>query len=292
MKKDWKEIVWEKEVIKIPTNETNEYLKFKNQYHMFHIVDPSPWPLLTSLSALGTCIGAVLYFHAYFNGVSTLCSSLFFLIYILFAWFRDIIHEATIQGCHTLQVQASLRLGFKLFIVSEAMFFFGFFWAFFHASLSPTIEIGGEWPPLGIDVLSPLSIPLLNTLILLLSGCSITWSHHAFRAGLRRESLKGLLLTLFLAGYFLFCQLFEYFNASFDISDGIYGSVFFMTTGFHGLHVFLGGLFLLAALLRMIYNTFSISHHLGFEMAIWYWHFVDVIWIFLFIWIYCWGNSH
>jgi cytochrome c oxidase subunit 3 len=272
--------------------EKETYFNYKNQQHFFHIVDPSPWPLLASLGCLGTCTGAVLYFHMFNVGFETLIYSLLFLLYILFGWFRDIIHEGTVQGCHTKQVQQSLRLGFKLFIVSEAMFFFGFFWAFFHASLSPTIEIGGEWPPLAIEVLSPLSIPLLNTLILLLSGCSITWSHHAFRAGLFRESLKGLAVTLFLAVFFLFCQVFEYFNASFDISDGIYGSVFFMTTGFHGLHVFLGGLLLLGAFVRILLNTFSRSHHLGFEMAIWYWHFVDVIWIFLFICIYCWGNSH
>jgi len=269
-----------------------DYFSYKNQQHFFHIVDPSPWPLFTSLGCLGTCTGAVLYFHMFNIGFETLTFSLLFLMYIIFGWFRDIIHEGTVQGCHTNQVQQSLRLGFKLFIVSEAMFFFGFFWAFFHASLSPTIEIGGEWPPLAIEVLSPLSIPLLNTLILLLSGCSITWSHHAFRAGLFRESLKGLAVTLFLAVFFLFCQVFEYFNASFDISDGIYGSVFFMTTGFHGMHVFLGGLLLLGAFIRILLNTFSRSHHLGFEMAIWYWHFVDVIWIFLFVCIYCWGNSH
>jgi cytochrome c oxidase subunit 3 len=269
-----------------------EFIRNKNQSHFFHIVDPSPWPVLTSLAALGTCTGAVAYFHAFLGGFDTLSFSLIFLSSILILWFRDIIHEATLQGCHTLQVQQGLRLGFKLFIVSEAMFFFGFFWAFFHASLSPTIEIGSEWPPMVINVLSPFSIPLLNTLILLLSGCSITCSHHAFRAGLLRLSLVYLLITLFLAVFFLFCQIFEYFNSSFDISDGIYGSVFFMTTGFHGLHVFLGALLLFGAFLRMNFNSFSISHHLGFEMAIWYWHFVDVIWILLFLCIYCWGNSH
>jgi len=268
-----------------------EYINYKNQRHFFHIVDPSPWPLFTSLGCFSTCLGAVLYFHSFNKGVTALAVGLFFLIYSLIWWFRDIIHEATVQGCHTLQVQANIRLGFKFFIVSEAMFFFGFFWAFFHASLSPAIEIGGEWPPLGIEVLSPFSVPLLNTLILLLSGCSITWAHHAFRAGLYRESLKGLGLTLVLAFYFIFCQVFEYFNASFDISDGIYGSVFYITTGFHGLHVILGGLLLTVSFFRIIFKNFSRSHHLGFEMAIWYWHFVDVIWILLFICIYCWGNS-
>jgi len=190
--------------LKFITNK--EFIKNKNQRHFFHIVDPSPWPILTSLAALGTCTGAVAYFHAFIGGWDTLISSLIFLIGILLLWFRDIIHESTIQGCHTLQVQQGLRLGFKLFIVSEAMFFFGFFWAFFHASLSPTLEIGGEWPPMVINVLSPFSIPLLNTLILLLSGCSITCSHHAYRAGLLRMSLTYLLITLFLAVFFYFVK--------------------------------------------------------------------------------------
>jgi cytochrome c oxidase subunit 3 len=178
-----------------------------------------------------------------------------------------------------------------LFIVSEVMFFFAFFWAFFHSSLAPTIEIGSVWPPLGIEVLNPWDIPLLNTLILLLSGVTVTWAHHSIVAGERKQAIISLTLTVSLGIIFTIFQALEYIEANFTISDSVYGSTFYMATGFHGFHVLIGTIFLSVCLLRLFYKHFTRQHHFGFEAAAWYWHFVDVVWLFLFITIYWWGGS-
>ena len=177
-----------------------------------------------------------------------------------------------------------------LFIVSEVMFFFAFFWAFFWAALSPTPEIGSVWPPQGIDVLSAWEVPLLNTLILLTSGASVTWAHHAIVAGDRDGAIQGLIVTIALAVLFTALQAFEYVNAGFTISDSVFGSTFYMATGFHGFHVFIGTCFLTVCLRRLVSNHFTRQHHFGFEAAAWYWHFVDVVWLFLFVSVYWWGG--
>jgi len=205
-------------------------------------------------------------------------------------WWRDVIREALFEGAHTQKVQKGLKLGFILFVVSEIMLFFSFFWAFFHASLSPNIEIGCIWPPVGLIVLNPWKIPFLNTLILLLSGATITWAHQLLVIGNYKQTISALIITINLALFFTGLQIYEYINSPFDISDGIYGSVFFMLTGLHGLHVLVGTIFILVCLFRHIYKHFTRTHHLGFEAAIWYWHFVDVVWLFLFIFVYWWGN--
>jgi cytochrome c oxidase subunit 3 len=177
-----------------------------------------------------------------------------------------------------------------LFIVSEIMFFFAFFWGFFASSLAPTIEIGGIWPPPGINVLNPWEIPLLNTLILLLSGFTCTWAHHAMIEGKRQAVILSLGLTVILGIIFTGLQAMEYFEADFTISDGIYGSTFFLTTGFHGFHVLVGTTFLVVCFFRVLSYHFTRNHHFGFEAAAWYWHFVDVVWLFLFVSIYWWGG--
>jgi heme/copper-type cytochrome/quinol oxidase subunit 3 len=173
-----------------------------------------------------------------------------------------------------------------LFIVSEVMFFFAFFWAFFAASIAPTIEIGNVWPPKGIEAFNPFEIPLVNTLILLCSGATITYSHHAITAGNKKEAVFGLVLTILLAIVFTGFQAFEYVSAAFSISDGIFGSTFFMATGFHGFHVFVGTVFLAVCLVRLLFNHFTVEHHFGFEAAAFYWHFVDIVWLFLYVAIY------
>ena len=188
-------------------------------------------------------------------------------------------------------VQNGLRYGMILFIVSEIMFFAAFFWAFFHSSLAPTVEIGAIWPPKGIEVLNPWDIPFLNTVILLSSGASVTWAHHAILAGNRKQAITGLFLTVLLATIFTGFQAYEYLEAPFTISDGIYGSTFYMATGFHGFHVIIGTLFLSVCLIRLIKHHFTPGHHFGFEAAAWYWHFVDVVWLFLFVCIYYWGGA-
>lgn len=259
--------------------------------HPFHLVDPSPWPIFGSLAAFVSTSGGVMYMHSYPGGSFMLPLGLSMLIYTMYVWWRDIIREATFEGQHTQTVQIGLRWGMILFIVSEVMFFLAFFWAFFHSSLAPTIELGAVWPPKGIEVLNPWEIPFLNTVILLSSGASVTWAHHAILSGYRRQAIVSLIITILLAVFFTSLQVMEYMEAPFTISDSVYGSTFYLATGFHGFHVFVGTVFLTVCLFRAMDFHFTRKHHFGFEAAAWYWHFVDVVWLFLFISIYWWGGA-
>nr|YP_009353586.1 cytochrome c oxidase subunit III [Curculio davidi]AQX92149.1 cytochrome c oxidase subunit III [Curculio davidi] len=258
------------------------------QNHPFHLVDKSPWPLLGSLSMFSFMLGLLKWFHLHNNNLLLL--SMITNILIMYQWWRDIIRESTFQGKHTIKVTLGLRLGMMLFITSEVFFFIAFFWAFFHASLTPSIELGMNWPPKGILTFNPLEIPLLNTLILLTSGLSVTWAHHGIMENNYKQSFQGLTLTVLLGFYFSLLQMYEYQEAPFTISDSVYGSTFFMTTGLHGLHVIIGSVFLLVCLIRLYKNHFSSMHHFGFEAAAWYWHFVDVVWLFVYISMYWWGS--
>lgn len=260
------------------------------QYHPFHLVDPSPWPYIGSFSALGLTTGGVMYMHGYKYGDLLALVSFGFILLVMIVWWRDVIREATYQGHHTLIVQRGLRMGMLLFILSEVCFFFSFFWAFFHSSLGPTVEIGAVWPPVGINALNPFEVPLLNTAILLTSGATVTWSHHAMINGDRANTILGLFITIVLGIIFTALQAMEYYEAPFSIADSVYGSTFFVATGFHGLHVIIGTLFLAVCLYRILDHHFTQHHHNGFEASIWYWHFVDYVWIFLFISIYWWGS--
>nr|AKH90808.1 cytochrome c oxidase subunit III [Rhinogobio typus] len=187
-------------------------------------------------------------------------------------------------------VQKGLRYGMILFITSEVFFFLGFFWAFYHSSLAPTPELGGCWPPTGITTLDPFEVPLLNTAVLLASGVTVTWAHHSIMEGERKQAIQSLTLTILLGFYFTALQAMEYYEAPFTIADGVYGSTFFVATGFHGLHVIIGSTFLAVCLIRQIQYHFTSEHHFGFEAAAWYWHFVDVVWLFLYVSIYWWGS--
>ena len=262
----------------------------ESQRHSYHLVDPSPWPISGSLGALATTVGGVMYMHSFQGGATLLSLGLIFILYTMFVWWRDVLRESTLEGHHTKVVQLGLRYGFILFIVSEVMFFFAFFWAFFHSSLAPTVEIGGIWPPKGIGVLDPWEIPFLNTLILLSSGAAVTWAHHAILAGKEKRAVYALVATVFLALVFTGFQGMEYYQAPFTISDSIYGSTFFLATGFHGFHVIIGTLFLIICGIRQYLGHLTKEHHVGFEAAAWYWHFVDVVWLFLFVSIYWWGG--
>jgi len=281
----------------------NNYLI--SQKHPFHLVKASPWPFLLSASLFNTVIGLVMYLHNYNFGGKYFFIGYFMTIFVLAAWWRDVIIEGTFEGHHTKPVQKGLRLGVILFIVSEIMFFFSFFWAFFHSSLSPAIQIGGIWPPKGIETINYLGIPLLNTLLLLLSGATVTWHHYLLTSNkinsiaasdtnksilLRSEIIFSLALTIFLGFIFLLFQVYEYIHAPFTLSDGIYGSTFYLLTGFHGFHVLVGTIFLFVCLIRYIKQHFTEKHHIGLEAAIWYWHFVDVVWLFLYITLYGWGS--
>jgi len=231
-----------------------------------------------------------MYFHSYQYGGLLATVSLFLVLAVMVVWWRDVIREASFQGHHSLVVQRGLRYGMLLFILSEVVFFISFFWAFFHSALGPDIHLGAVWPPIGIQALNPFEVPLLNTAILLSSGATVTWAHHAMVGGDRKNAILGLTLTVVLGIVFTALQAWEYYEASFTIADSVYGSTFFVATGFHGLHVIVGTTFLAVCLYRILNHHFTKHHHNGFEASIWYWHFVDYIWIFLFVSIYWWGS--
>jgi len=231
-----------------------------------------------------------MYMHGFYKGDLILSIGFVLTLAGMMFWFRDVITEGTKLGDHTKEVVLGLFYGIILFIISEIFAFLSVFWAYGHASLSPAIEIGGIWPPMGITPLNPFAIPLLNTFLLLSSGATITYGHHALIAGNRSAAIEGTLLTIILAIIFTSLQGFEYIQAPFSIADGAYGSAFFVSTGLHGLHVIVGTIFILFGFSRIIIYHLTSGHHQGFEAAILYWHFVDVVWLFLFAVVYCWGG--
>ena len=261
------------------------------QFFPYHLVPTSPWPLLVSFSLLSLTLSAVMYMQGFPNGGIFLSLGFTITTLGMVLWFRDIIKEATYEGAHTSQVQNGLVIGFVLFIVSEAFAFLSVFWAFFHSSLSPSVEIGGVWPPQGIEALSAFGIPLLNTFLLLSSGSTITYGHHALIKGDRKKAIIGGLLTIVLAIIFTALQYVEYFNASFTITDSVFGTTFYASTGLHGIHVIIGTIFIAVGFFRIINYHLTNSHHIGYEASILYWHFVDVVWLFLFIAVYYWGGN-
>ena len=277
--------------------------------HDYHILPPSIWPIFGAFSALVLAMGGVMWMNTDFFGAS---GSWVFGIGVLlmaitfYSWWADVVSEAQ-AGDHTPVVQLHLRYGMILFIASEVMFFVGSFWAWFDFSLFPqplefvdgitTNMIGQEgadalvqWPPKGVEVLSAFELPLLNTLILLCSGTTITWAHHSLIHGNRKGLITGLWLTIILAIIFSCIQAYEYSVAPFPFAGLNYSSAFYMATGFHGFHVIVGTIFLIVCLARAYKGHFTPQQHFGFEAAAWYWHFVDVVWLFLFIVVYVWGG--
>jgi cytochrome c oxidase subunit III len=257
--------------------------------HDYHLVDPSPWPALAAIAVFAAAIGAVMWMHEASGGMAIFIIGFVVLCYTAFTWWKDVVKEGEHEGHHTPVVQLGLRYGMIMFIASEVMFFVAWFWAYFNAGLFPTEVGGGVWPPEGIQTFNPWHIPLLNTIILLLSGTTVTWAHHALQHGDRKGLVQGLVLTVILGASFTAVQIYEYSHAAFGFTDGIYPSTFYMATGFHGAHVFIGTVFLLVCLFRAMKGHFTPTHHFGFEAAAWYWHFVDVVWLFLFFAVYWWG---
>jgi len=259
--------------------------------HDYHILPPSPWPLVSSMSALTLAAGAIMWMHNVAYGGVVFFAGVALVLFSFYSWWADVIREAN-AGDHTPVVQLHLRYGMILFIASEVMFFVGWFWAYFDASLFPSTAevIGGQWPPKGIEVIDAFHLPLLNTLILLCSGTTITWAHHSLLHGDREGLKKGLWLTIGLGLLFSGIQAYEYAHAPFAFKGSIYGATFFMATGFHGFHVIVGTIFLIICLIRTYRGDFTPRQHFGFEAAAWYWHFVDVVWLFLFCTIYVWGG--
>ena len=274
--------------------------------HDYHILAPSFWPLLGAMSALALASGGIMWMHKAAWGGPVFFLGLGGVLLTMFLWWADVIKEAH-RGDHTPVVQLHLRYGMILFIASEVMFFVGWFWAFFDFSLFPApvevmngevtritetvMNIAGQWPPKGLEVISPWGFPLLNTVILLLSGTTVTWAHHALIHGDREGLKKGLWITILLGILFSTIQGYEYSEAPFHFAGLNFGASFFMATGFHGFHVLIGTIFLAVCLARVYAGHFTPRQHFGFEAAAWYWHFVDVVWLFLFVSIYVWGGA-
>jgi cytochrome c oxidase subunit 3 len=269
-------------------------------HHDYHLVEPSPWPALGAVSAFVAAVGGITWMHHMFPAAPYIFGAgVIGILYTMLGWWTDVAREATHEGFHTQVVQISHRYGMILFIASEVMFFVAWFWAYFNSALFPadmhqvTREqlFGGVWPPQGIETFDPWHLPLLNTLILLTSGTTVTWAHHALLENDRQGLKWGLILTIVLGLTFTCVQAFEYSHAAFTFSGNVYGATFFMATGFHGFHVIIGTTFLIVCLIRAYLGHFTPTQHLGFEFAAWYWHFVDVVWIFLFACIYVWGSG-
>lgn len=266
---------------------TNIRSQFQN--HPFHLVTQSPWPFLISFTLFFTVLGATLYMQ----GEKGYLFNLGFLLTlsVMYFWLEDVESEGTLNGDHTKQVKTGIAFGFYLFIVSEIFAFISVFWAYFHSSIVPTVEIGGVWPPAGITPLNPFAIPLLNTIILISSGAFVTYGHHALIAGNRMKTIVSIFLTILLAIIFTGLQGFEYLESSFSFSDSVFGSTFFASTGLHGLHVIVGTIFILIAYIRI--NNYHVTKqtHVGVEAGIVYWHFVDVVWLFLYFVVYYWSYT-
>jgi cytochrome c oxidase subunit 3 len=258
----------------------------------YDLVNPSPWPIIGSLGAVMTALGII--FVAHFNNYVLLAAGLVVVLGTMFFWWRDVVRESRTPGLHGPIVRLGLRYGMTLFIASEVMFFVGFFWAYFNFFFFPENVSGAavpSWPPAGVHTFDPFHFPLLNTMILLLSGTTITWAHHSLLENNRRGLIMGLGLTILLGLCFTTFQAIEYSDAPFKFTGGIYPSVFFLATGFHGFHVIVGTTFLIVCWFRARAGQFTPERHFGFEAAAWYWHFVDVVWLFLFICIYWIGSS-
>lgn len=302
------------------------------QHHDYHLVNPSPWPLIGATSAFIMALGAIDGMNDLFGtGWIMMLVGFAGVLYTMLGWWRDVIREAEVEGHHTPVVQLHMRYGMMLFIASEVMFFVAWFWAYFGVALWPgsggevvtllngqallgevpnmdaalgmvdaelqtgqiarSVFTDAHWPPAGVEVLDPWHYPLLNTIILLTSGTTVTWAHHALLEGNRREVIQGLWLTVILGLIFTSVQAYEYSAAPFSFAGNIYGATFFMATGFHGFHVIIGTIFLAVCLMRAYAGHFKPDHHFGFEAAAWYWHFVDVVWLFLFASIYVFGST-
>jgi cytochrome c oxidase subunit III len=260
--------------------------------HPFHIVRPSPWPLISSLAGGLFAVGMVLFMHktavgGFLIGPWLVALGLLSIVGCMFFWWKNVVFESVGEKIHTPEAGKGFRYGMGLFIASEVMFFFAFFWAFFSSALFPA---EGIWPPKGISVVNPMELPLLMTMILLLSGCAVNWAHDAALKGINSDLIKGTLLAVALGVVFSLFQMLEYSHVTFKFTDGIYPSTFYMATGFHGFHVIIGTIFLAVCVMRARKGHFTAERHFGFEAAAWYWHFVDVVWLFLFVAIYWWGG--
>jgi len=257
------------------------------KYNPFHLVDLRPWPILTSFSFLRFALGVIIIVRSF--NVYPFLISLTLLLFSSFLWGRDVHREGCYEGAHNLEATVGFKLGIIIFILSECFFFLGIFWGYLHLAEAPALELGSVWPPKGVCSFDPKGIPFLNTVLLVSSGISVTWRHHSMEIGAYRSSVISLVFTVMLGGTFTLFQLLEYYVASFTFSCSSYSSVYFMGTGFHGLHVIIGSVLLIISLSRFSRKHISPNHRIGFECSVWYWHFVDVVWFFLYLVFYWWG---
>lgn len=278
-------------------NNNNNVTYLKEKGHPFHLVDPSPWPILTAFALMLLAIGAIMFMHEYRFGLYVFGAGFLSVIFCLYSWWGDVIKEG-LQKHHTHAVQTGFKIGMVLFILSEIMFFAVFFGSFFKSSLFPAgildgvwVVEAGIWPPASIKTFDPFDIPFINTLILLLSGTTVTWAHYAFEENNQKDCITALGFTIVLGIFFSLMQAYEYHHATFAFKDGIYPSNFYLATGFHGVHVIIGTIFLSVCYYRARRGDFvKGKNHLGLEFAAWYWHFVDVVWLFLFTFVYVIGK--
>nr|UBR42851.1 cytochrome oxidase subunit III [Uroleucon sonchi] len=254
----------------------------------YFILNLSPWPILMAMNTFNLMISNIMIMNFKYNIMSLL--NLLMILIISMMWWRDVIRESTFQGKHNFYIMNLIKFSMILFIISEMFLFISFFWNFLHNSLAPSIELGLNWPPKNIKFFNPLLIPLLNTIILLTSSFTITLTHLYLLNNSKKKTNIFMNLTIILSMYFLLLQMLEYNQATFTFSDSIFGSSFFMATGFHGLHVIIGTIFLMINSLRIMKLHFSYIHHISLELAAWYWHFIDIIWLFLYMTFYWWNN--
>ncbi len=264
--------------------------------HPYHLVKPSIWPMAGAFAAGLLALGAVLYMHkaalgGFEFGLKGVLLGFAAVLAVMWYWWRDVIREAVVEHAHSPVTKVGFRYGMSLFIASEVMFFVAFFWAFFDASLFPKEAIGHIWPPADIEPIAAFGLPFLMTMILLLSGCTVTWAHHAIIEGRQEDAVNALAYTVGLGVLFTCFQAYEYWHATFPFKGSVYSSAFYMATGFHGFHVLVGTIFLIVSYFRAKKGHFTAESHFGFEAAAWYWHFVDIVWLFLFTAIYWWGNA-
>lgn len=271
-------------------NNINNILSKQEHYSPYHLVEPSPWPIYTTFSLFGLLFNLVMSMNFICQWHWIILINIITLIYACLLWGKDIIAEATYLGHHTIKVRNGLYLGYIIFLFTELLVFIGVFWAYFHSALSPNIELGEMWPPIGISAIQATDLPLLNTLILLSSGATITYAHHGLIAKNWNASIYGLLSTIILGIIFIFCQFYEYTYCTYTITDSVYGSSFFFLTGLHGMHLIGGVFFLSYCFWRLTHYQFTTSHHLGYETTILLWHFLDVMWLFVYIVAYYWGT--
>lgn len=267
----------------------NQFKRQNLQLFPFHLVTSSPWPLAISLALMSLALTLGLTMHNYINNIYLLLLSILVVLASMSLWLRDVIIEATFLGDHTQAVRKGINIGFILFVISEALIFSAIFWSYFHSAIGPTIEIGSSWPPVGIESIKPTELPLLNTIILLASGATITWAHHGILNGNKSESIIAVAITTFLIFAFVWCQDKEYTFANFTIADGVYGSIFYAGTGLHFGHMVMLFIMLSIVLWRLFLNHLTNTHHVVFEITVLYLHVLDVIWLLLYLVFYWWG---